>query len=217
MAEHVLGAALPSSDIFSGLVETLNGATVKLAVSDMDAITVNDTKVTGADMATSNGIVHVIDTVLSPPTATNPVAAITTATLAMPVNPTDAVAVHSNEAVPVRQTPLFPSRSPTPPNVPPQPRRRQAAALKLPPLPHHRQAAAAVTLCPATDLLPPHSVWTSPPPEPPQTNLHRAVAQREPSLPFAMPSSSVTPSPSLSPSRRRAAQADPSAARPHAR
>jgi hypothetical protein len=43
MAEHVLGAALPSSDIVSGPVETLNGATVELAVSNVDAITVNDT------------------------------------------------------------------------------------------------------------------------------------------------------------------------------
>ena len=68
MAEHVLGAALPSLDIVSGPIETLNGATIELAVSDADAITVNDTKVTGADMAVSNGIVHVINTVLLPPT-----------------------------------------------------------------------------------------------------------------------------------------------------
>ena len=69
----------------------------------------------------------------------------------------------------------------------------------------------------ATKQLLPRSVWTSPPPEPPRTNLRRAVAQREPSSPIAMPSSSVMPSPSLSPSRRRAARADASAARPHAR
>ncbi len=68
MAEHVLSAALPSSDIVSSPVETLNGATVKFAVSDADAITVNDTKITSADMAASNGIIHVIDTVLLPPT-----------------------------------------------------------------------------------------------------------------------------------------------------
>ena len=114
MAEHVLGTALPSSDIVSGPVETLNGATVKLAVSNVDAITVNDTKVTGADMVASKGIVHVIDTVLLSPTATNPAAAVMTATLATPVNPTDAIAVHPNKAVPVRQTPLFPGRPPTP-------------------------------------------------------------------------------------------------------
>jgi len=53
MAEHVLGAALPSLDIVSGPVETLNGATVKLAVSDAGAITLNTTKVTGADMVPS--------------------------------------------------------------------------------------------------------------------------------------------------------------------
>ena len=114
MAKHVLSAALPSSDIVSGPVETLNGATVKLAISDMDVITVNDTKVTGANMAASNGIVHIINTVLLPPTATNTATAFATVNLATPVNPTDAVAVHPTEAVPVRWTPLSPGRSLTP-------------------------------------------------------------------------------------------------------
>jgi len=94
MAKHILGAALPSLDIVSGPVETLNSATVELAISDVDAITVNEAKVTGANMAASNGIVHVIDTVLLPPAATNPAAAVGTVTPAAPVNPADAVAVH---------------------------------------------------------------------------------------------------------------------------
>jgi len=87
MAEHVLSAALPSSDIVSGPVETLNSATVELAVSYVDVITVNDTKVTGANMAVRNGIVHVIDTVLLPPATTNPLTAIAAATMAAPVDP----------------------------------------------------------------------------------------------------------------------------------
>ena len=124
MAEHVLSAALPSSDIVSSPVETLNGATVKFAVSDADAITVNDTKVTRADMAVSNGIVHVIDTVLLPPTATNTTAAIATVTPAAPGNPTDAVVVNLPEAVPVRWMPLTPGRSPPPRRPPILPSRR---------------------------------------------------------------------------------------------
>lgn len=124
-------------------------------------------------METSNGIVHAIDTVLSPLTATNPAAAITTATLATPVNPTDAVAVHPNKAMPVRQTPLFPSQLPTPPNVPPAaaatppPSCRRSHAVrrhgsatapaplhpaKLPPPSCCRQAAAAIVLCANTAL-----------------------------------------------------------------
>ena len=118
MAKHVLGAALPSSDIISGPVETLNGATVKLAVSNMDVITMNDTKVIGAELAASNGIVHVIDTVLLPPAATNTTAAVATATPVAPVNPADAVTVHPTKAAPVRWTPLPPGRSP-PPGCPP--------------------------------------------------------------------------------------------------
>ena len=124
MAEHVLGAALPSSDIVSGPVETLNGATVKLAVSDAGAITVNTTEVTGADMVASNGVIHVIDTVLLPPAATNPAAAIATVTPAAPVNPADAVAVHPTKAAPVRWMPLPPGQSPPPRHPPILPSRR---------------------------------------------------------------------------------------------
>ncbi len=110
MAEHVLGAALPSSDIVSGPVETLTGAPVKLAVSDAGAITVNDTNVTGADMAPSNGIVHhVINTVMLPRTATNPTAAVAAATTAAPVDPTDAVAVDPTEAAPAEPVMSLPA------------------------------------------------------------------------------------------------------------
>jgi hypothetical protein len=67
---HVLAGAVPSSDIVPGPVLTLNGATVELAVSDDGAITVNDANVAIADIAASNGIVHVIDRVLLPPPTT---------------------------------------------------------------------------------------------------------------------------------------------------
>ena len=51
---------------------------VKLSVSDADALTVNNTKVTDANMAASNGIFHVIETVLLPPT-NQPTTAVTAA------------------------------------------------------------------------------------------------------------------------------------------
>ena len=64
---HVLAGAVPSSAIVPGPVQTLNGLTVELAVSDDGAITVNDANVSAADVSASNGIVHVIDKVLMPP------------------------------------------------------------------------------------------------------------------------------------------------------
>jgi uncharacterized surface protein with fasciclin (FAS1) repeats len=41
----------------------------------MDTIIVDNANIAGAKMAASNGIVHVIETVLLPPTVTNPATA----------------------------------------------------------------------------------------------------------------------------------------------
>ena len=56
----------PSSSLTSGEVETLNGDSVTITVAD-GAIIVNDAFVITADIMASNGIIHVIDTVLLPP------------------------------------------------------------------------------------------------------------------------------------------------------
>jgi uncharacterized surface protein with fasciclin (FAS1) repeats len=48
-------------------VETVNGATVTISV-DGDTVMVNDATVTAVDVEASNGVVHVIDKVLLPPT-----------------------------------------------------------------------------------------------------------------------------------------------------
>lgn len=47
-------------------VATVNGATVK--IDGTRGVRVNDATVTGADVEASNGVIHVIDTVLLPPT-----------------------------------------------------------------------------------------------------------------------------------------------------
>ena len=66
---HVVDGAVPSSDVVAldgESVETLNGASVEISV-DGDTVMVNDATVTAVDVAASNGVIHVIDTVLLPP------------------------------------------------------------------------------------------------------------------------------------------------------
>mmetsp|Transcript_36527 Transcript_36527/g.82174 ORF Transcript_36527/g.82174 Transcript_36527/m.82174 type:complete len:353 (-) Transcript_36527:40-1098(-) len=62
---HVVAANALSSSLATGDVETLNGATVAVTVDD--GVMVNDSTVIIADIITSNGIIHVIDAVLLPP------------------------------------------------------------------------------------------------------------------------------------------------------
>ena len=56
-----------STDITNGDVETAQGAPITLAVDDAGAITANGAKVSEADLSAYNGVIHVIDQVLSPP------------------------------------------------------------------------------------------------------------------------------------------------------
>ena len=63
---HVLGAEVPSSDVAAGDVETLQGESITIAVED-GTVMVNDATVTAVDVEASNGVIHVIDTVLVPP------------------------------------------------------------------------------------------------------------------------------------------------------
>lgn len=62
---HVVAGNVPSSDVTDGDVATVEGQSVTLSTSD--GVKVNDAKVTKADLTASNGVVHVIDTVLLPP------------------------------------------------------------------------------------------------------------------------------------------------------
>ncbi len=64
---HVVDGDVMSSDLSDGMeVEALNGGTLTIGV-DGDTVTVNDATVTSADIVASNGVIHVIDTVLVPP------------------------------------------------------------------------------------------------------------------------------------------------------
>jgi transforming growth factor-beta-induced protein len=63
---HVVPGQVMAADIVAGDVATVNGANVTLAV-DGGTVTVNDATVVTADVAASNGVIHVIDAVLLPP------------------------------------------------------------------------------------------------------------------------------------------------------
>ena len=66
---HVLDGEVPASQVVTldgQSVATLNGAQITITV-DGDTVMINDATVTAVDVAASNGLIHVIDSVLLPP------------------------------------------------------------------------------------------------------------------------------------------------------
>ena len=63
---HVVPGMVISADIMAGDVATVEGSNVKLDTAS--GVKVNDATVTTADVAASNGVIHVIDAVIVPPT-----------------------------------------------------------------------------------------------------------------------------------------------------
>eukprot|EP00965_Chrysotila_dentata_P207582 6184208-Pleurochrysis_carterae.AAC.1 len=62
---HLIDGAVFSQDLVDGMMPaTLNGATVTITLSP---VRVNDANVTTADIVATNGVIHVVDTVLVPP------------------------------------------------------------------------------------------------------------------------------------------------------
>ena len=69
---HVVGATAFSTDLSDGqMVATLNGAEVEVSIECDGSIFINDAQVILADIETDNGVVHVLDAVLLPPTPSN--------------------------------------------------------------------------------------------------------------------------------------------------
>ncbi|MCU0429654.1 MAG: fasciclin domain-containing protein, partial [Cytophagaceae bacterium] len=68
---HVVAANAPSSSLSNGqTLTTLNGSTVNVAISGTDVF-IGTAQVTIANVAADNGVVHVINAVLIPPTTTS--------------------------------------------------------------------------------------------------------------------------------------------------
>jgi uncharacterized surface protein with fasciclin (FAS1) repeats len=62
---HVVPGKVMAKDVHTGDVKTVQGETLKV-VKAGDAVTVNGAAVTHADIETSNGVIHAIDTVVMP-------------------------------------------------------------------------------------------------------------------------------------------------------
>jgi uncharacterized surface protein with fasciclin (FAS1) repeats len=66
LSYHVVAGKLMAADIKNSKVKSLNGAELELSKAGA-FVTVESAAVTTSDIAASNGVVHIVDTVLLPP------------------------------------------------------------------------------------------------------------------------------------------------------
>lgn len=65
---HVVPGAVMAADVTDGLeATTAQGSTVTLTVGDDGSVKINDANVVATDIVASNGVIHVIDAVILPP------------------------------------------------------------------------------------------------------------------------------------------------------
>jgi uncharacterized surface protein with fasciclin (FAS1) repeats len=65
---HVVPGKVMSTDLTDGMMaDTVQGDQLKISIAEDGTVMVNDATVTQADIQASNGVIHVIDTVLLPP------------------------------------------------------------------------------------------------------------------------------------------------------
>ncbi|MEM9214255.1 MAG: fasciclin domain-containing protein [Cyanobacteria bacterium P01_F01_bin.150] len=64
LAYHVIGGTVTSNQLSSGPVDSKNGLPLQVSVGSQ--VTVNGATVSTTDIAATNGVIHVIDTVLIP-------------------------------------------------------------------------------------------------------------------------------------------------------
>jgi uncharacterized surface protein with fasciclin (FAS1) repeats len=64
---HVVKGQVLSADLKSGEVKSVEGGAINVKVDPKAGITVNEAKVTKADIMGSNGVIHAIDQVILPP------------------------------------------------------------------------------------------------------------------------------------------------------
>jgi len=66
---HVLPVEVPAADVATGSVNTLEGSPVDIEVTET-GVMVDGATVTATDIEASNGVIHVIDQVILPPSVT---------------------------------------------------------------------------------------------------------------------------------------------------
>jgi uncharacterized surface protein with fasciclin (FAS1) repeats len=62
---HVVSGSIHAKDVKSGEVTTLEGRSLQAAIQG-NSVTVNGAKIVQTDIAATNGVIHVIDTVVMP-------------------------------------------------------------------------------------------------------------------------------------------------------
>lgn len=63
---HVVAKDIPAAEVMAGTLTTVEGSTIEVTTDG--AVMVNDATVTATDVPASNGVIHVIDKVIIPPT-----------------------------------------------------------------------------------------------------------------------------------------------------
>ena len=64
---HVIPGKVYAKDVKAGKVKTVNGAEITIAVDPMTGVTIDAAKVIATDIIAANGVIHVIDSVITPP------------------------------------------------------------------------------------------------------------------------------------------------------
>lgn len=64
---HVVPGSVLSTDLKAGVVKSVEGGDIVVKIDPANGVTVNDAKVIQADIKGSNGVIHVIDNVIIPP------------------------------------------------------------------------------------------------------------------------------------------------------
>lgn len=82
---HVVGALVPASSVSAGKVNSVSGDPFYVSIAPNNEIWINgNTKITATDVMASNGIIHVLDNVITPPTQSIAQIAIASTTAAQP-------------------------------------------------------------------------------------------------------------------------------------
>ncbi|MGC1306704.1 MAG: fasciclin domain-containing protein [Phormidesmis sp.] len=68
LAYHVVAGAVPSSDIEPGAISTIEGSDIEVSTDATGVMVNGEATVTQPDIVADNGVIHVVDTVLLPPT-----------------------------------------------------------------------------------------------------------------------------------------------------
>ena len=67
LSYHVIPGKVASIDVTAGKSPTVQGEEMDITIGDDDVIKVNNATVTAADVEATNGVMHVIDQVIMPP------------------------------------------------------------------------------------------------------------------------------------------------------